>query len=171
MSTPTEIAQQQAEAVRSAVLKSVEGFQKLAAINLEHSRAALDTAAEQWKQLLGAKDIKGVAELAQAWVKPSAEAVVSYAKAVQAATAQTSTELVEQARAQLDKTVSAMVTQLEALMKNAPAGSDGVVSLVKEAITVANTTFDQVSAAGKKLVDAGMASAQAAAASAAPKKN
>ena len=164
MSTPTETAQANAEALKAAALKSLEGFQKLAQVNLEHTKAALDASAEQFKALLGAKDVKALTDLATSWVKPGAEAVVGYAKAVQAAATETGTELAAHARAQLDKGTAELVTQLETLAKSAPAGSEGVVTLVKEALAVATTTFDQVSAAGKKLVDAGVATATAAAA-------
>jgi len=42
---------------------------------------------------------------------------------------------------------------LDTMARNAPAGSEGVVTLVKSAVSAANTAFDQVSRATKQVVE------------------
>jgi phasin family protein len=154
--TPTDAAQAQAESVKSVVATSLEAFQKLAALNLETAKGSLGAVAGQLKNLMATRDVKGLTELASGWVKPGAEAVVTYARAVQAATAESSSELAAQVKARLDTTTQQLVTNLESMMKGAPAGSEAMVTLVKEAIAVANSSYEQLNAASKKLVEAGL---------------
>jgi hypothetical protein len=55
-----------------------------------------------------------------------------------------------------------MQAAIDAFSKNAPMGSEGVVTLVKQAVTAANSAFDQVNKATKQAVE--MAEANMAAA-------
>jgi hypothetical protein len=49
------------------------------------------------------------------------------------------------------------------MAKNAPAGTEGVVTLVKQAVSAANSAFDQVSKATKQAVEVAEANMAAAA--------
>jgi len=60
------------------------------------------------------------------------------------------TKLFEKQFAEGNKQLNATI---EALAKNAPAGSEGVVTFVKSAVTAANTAYDQVNKATKQAVE------------------
>ena len=51
---------------------------------------------------------------------------------------------------------------IDAMAKSAPAGSEGVVTLMKSAVSAANTAFDQVQKATKQAVEAAEANLTAA---------
>ena len=52
---------------------------------------------------------------------------------------------------------------IDALAKNAPAGSEGLVTMVKQAVSATNSAFDQVSKATKQAVEMAEANMSAAA--------
>ena len=54
------------------------------------------------------------------------------------------------------------------MAKNAPAGSEGIVTLVKSAMTAANSAYDQVNKATKQAVEVAEANIAAAAKSTRP---
>ena len=56
-----------------------------------------------------------------------------------------------------------LYSAIDAMAKNAPAGSEGVVNMVKQAVSSANTAFDQVSKATKQVVELAEANMAAAA--------
>jgi phasin family protein len=164
--TTEELKQAQSEAMKSmgaAAQTALAGFQKLATLNLESAKASIDTASDQVRALLAAQDVKAVTDLVTSFTKPGAEKFVAYARAVYASTSETSTGLAEAVRAQVEKGNQQLVAQVQELAKNAPGGAEGAVSFVKEAMTVASSTYDQLHAATRRFVDAGAASVSAAA--------
>lgn len=164
--TTEEIVQAQADAVKaasSAAQKTLEGFQKLSALNFQTAKASLETSTEQIKALLAAKDLKSVTELVTSFAKPSADKFVAYAKAVYAVSSETSSELVELVRTQVEKGNHQMLAQVQELAKSTPAGSEGAVNFVKQVLTVANSSYDQLNAATKGFVDASAAGVSAVA--------
>jgi methyl-accepting chemotaxis protein len=72
----------------------------------------------------------------------------------------------------LDKQVAASNRQLaesvETLTRNAPAGTEGVVTLIRQSMAAAQNAYDQVNQAGRKLTE--MADANLAQAPAGAKK-
>lgn len=72
--TPEDFLKMQTEAFRAsgaAATKAFEGFQKLAALNMETAKASLNDASEQIRALLAAKDAKTLTELVSSYTKPS----------------------------------------------------------------------------------------------------
>jgi phasin family protein len=170
--TIEELKQAQSEVLKSlntSAQKSLEGFQKLAAVHLENAKASVETAGEQIKALLAAKDVKAVTELVSSFTKPAADKFVAYAKAVYATSSETGTELVELVRAEVEKGNQQLVSNIQELAKNAPAGGEGAVRFVKDSLAAASTTYEQLQAATKRFVDAGVAGLTSAPAAAAEK--
>lgn len=165
MKTTEEIMQAQSEAAKamgSAAQKAIEGFQKLTALNLQTAKASVETATEQVKSLLAAKDLKNLSELVTALAQPSPEKFVAYAKAVYGVSSATSTELVDVVRAQVEKGNHQFLAQVQELAKNTPVGSEGAVNFVKQVLAMANSAYDQLNTATKGLVEASMAGVSAA---------
>jgi hypothetical protein len=46
-----------------------------------------------------------------------------------------------------------LAESVESLARTAPAGSEGVVSLIRQSMAAAQTAYDQVNQAGKKLAE------------------
>jgi phasin family protein len=166
ISTPEQFVQLPKSALDSfqaAALASMEGIEKLAELNMQAARASIDESTEVVKSLIEAKDVKAFADLASTGAQPAAEKFAAYAKHVFEITSATNAELVKLVEKQFADSNKQLYSAIDAMAKNAPAGSEGVVNMVKQAVSSANTAFDQVSKATKQVVELAEANMAAAA--------
>jgi len=168
---PEQMMKMQAEALeasRQAAAKTLEGWQKLAELNLQTARASLEQSSEQINALLAARDTKALTDLVTSMARPPQDQFSAYAKAVYSIYRDANQDFASM----LDKQVSASNRQLaesvENLARNAPAGSEGVVSLIRQSMAAAQNAYDQVNQAGRKLAE--MADAKVSPAAGASKK-
>ncbi len=154
--TPEDFLKLQTEALRmstAAAAKTMEGFQKLATLNMQTAKASLDQANEQIRALLAVRDAKTLTELVTSYTKPSPEKFTAYAKAVYAISSETSTELRALVEKQIADSNAQLVEAIENLAKNAPPGSEGAFAFVRQSLTAANKAYEQVNTATKKFVE------------------
>src|SRR5919109_5541862 len=91
------------EASSNAALKTLEGFQKLADLNLQATKASLEQSTEQIRALLAAKDVKTLTDLVASFAQPTPEKFTSYAKAVYAIASETNADLANMVQQQIAK--------------------------------------------------------------------
>lgn len=166
ITTPEQFVQMHKSAIESfqaAALASMEGFEKLAELNIQAARASIDETTETMKTLLEAKDPKSLVELGSTGVQPATEKFAAYAKHVYEITNATNTEIAKLVEKQFADSNKQIYAAIDTMAKNAPAGSEGVVTLVKQAVSTANSAFDQVSKATKQVVELAEANMAAAA--------
>ena len=138
-------------------------IEKLTELNIQAARASIDEATEVFKTLLETKDAKALVELASTGAQPAAEKFAAYAKQAYDIAATTNTELAKLVEKQVAESNKQLYAAIDAIAKNAPAGSEGAVALVKQAVNTANSAFDQVSKATKQVVEIAEANIAAAA--------
>jgi phasin family protein len=133
--------------------KAFEGFGKIVDLNLNVAKAALEDSLTSGKQLASAKDPQACLSSAAALAQPAAAKAIAYSRelagivsAVQAEFARTA----EEQFAEAGRKVSALVDDVA---KNAPAGSENVVALMKTAIGNANAGYEQFSKTTKQAVE------------------
>jgi len=166
------------ESLQAVAAKSFEGFEKLAELNLAATKTSFEESTEHVKALLEVKDVKSLADLAAGSAQPAADKIQAYAKHVYEITSETGTEIAKLVEKQLADSNRQLHAAIDAMAKTAPAGSEGMVTFVKSAVSAANTAFDQVNKATKQAVEmaeanivaAGRTATAAAAAPRAPKK-
>lgn len=166
IATPEQFVQLHKSALDSfqaAALTSVEGFEKLTELNIQAARASIDETTEVIKSLLETKDAKALVELATTGAQPAAEKFAAYAKQAYDIAAATNTEIAKLIEKQVAESNKQLYATIEAMAKNAPAGSEGAVALVKQVVNTANSAFDQVSKATKQVVEIAEANIAAAA--------
>jgi phasin family protein len=151
------------ESFQSVAAKSFEGFEKLAELNLAATKSTFEESAEQFKALLEVKDVKALADLAAGSAQPAADKLTAYAKHVYEITSETGSEITKLIEKQLADSNKQLYAAIDALGKNAPAGSEGVVTFMKSAVSAANTAYDQVNKATKQVVELAEANLSAAA--------
>jgi phasin family protein len=159
-----EMMKMQAEmtqATHEAMQKALDGFRRLADVNLQAARESLETTADQINALLAAKDVSTVTQLVSSFAQPSAEKFTAYAQAVAAVTRDTQSELAALVQQQIAKSNEQLAAAIEQLAKNAPPGSEGATSFLKQALATTNASYEQLNEAVRKLMDMG-AAAQAA---------
>lgn len=154
--TPDQLIQIQKAAVesnRALTLKSLEGLEKLAELNLQAAKASVGEAAEQFRALFEVKDPQAFAELTSNAAQPAAEKFVAYSKHVYDITNETGTGIASIFEKQFAENSKLFQSAVDQLAKNAPVGSEGMVTFIRQALSAANTAADQVTAATKQAVE------------------
>jgi len=160
------------ESFQAVAAKSFEGFEKLAELNLAAAKTSFEESAEQLKAMMEVKDVKALADLAVSSGQPATDKIGAYAKHMYEITNETGSEIAKLMEKQFADSNRQLHAAIDAMAKSAPAGSEGMVTFVKSAVSAANTAFDQVNKATKQVVEmaeANMAAAGKTAVAAAPR--
>lgn len=140
------------EAFQSIALKSMESFEKFANLNMAATKAALSDASEHFQTLMTAKDPKAFADTAMGAAQPTAEKARAYLKHVWTIASDTNSEIGKIIELKVSESQKQLTAMVEAFAKSAPAGSEPVVTLLKNGVTAANSAYEQVSKAAKQAV-------------------
>lgn len=141
------------ESFQAVAAKSFEGLEKLAELNLAATRSTMEESALQMKALLAVKDVKALTDFAAGSAQPTADKVSAYAKHVYEISSDTGSEIAKLIERNLAEQNRQLHATIDALAKNAPAGSEGMVTFMKSAVAAANTAYDQVNKATKQVVE------------------
>jgi phasin family protein len=121
--------------------KAFEGVEKLVELNVTASRAALSEAAQHTQAVLSAKDAQELLSLQANLFQPLAEKTAAYSRHLYDIASGTGAEFAKTFESQasdLQKNFSALV---DTTAKNAPAGSETAVAVMKSAVSAANNAF------------------------------
>ncbi|MFC3107328.1 TIGR01841 family phasin [Undibacterium arcticum] len=133
---------------------AVHGTEKLVALNMEVAKAsAADTAAAA-KDLLAAKDPQAFFSLATAYTTPNAEKVAAYGRQLTDIVSATKAEFSKVADAQVAEVQSKISALVDDIAKNAPAGSENVMAMLKSSVANAHAGYEQMNSAAKQAVEA-----------------
>ena len=133
--------------------KAFEGVEKLVELNLQVAKAALGEAADNAKAMLAVKDAQELLALQAALLQPSAEKAAAYSRHLYDIATATSSEVSKAAEAQFADAQKKFMGAVDGAVKNAPAGTESAVALVKSAITAANNAYESVHKAAKQAAD------------------
>ena len=133
--------------------KAFEGVEKLVELNVQATKAALAETANHAQALMGVKDAQELMALQAGMVQPLAEKTAAYSRHLydiaQAAGADIGKTFEVQA-AEAQKKVMGLV---DSATKNAPAGSETAVAVMKSAVAAANNAFESMQKAVKQATD------------------
>jgi phasin family protein len=141
--------------------KAFEGVEKLVELNLQVAKAAMGEAAETTKAALSVKDAQELMALQAGLLQPAAEKAAAYSRHLYDIAAATSAEVskvAEETAADAQKKFMAVV---DTAVKNAPAGSENAVAMVKSAVAAANNAYESIQKATKQAGDVAEANFQA----------
>ena len=141
--------------------KAFEGVEKLVELNLQVARAALGEVAETAKAALSVKDAQELLALQAGLLQPAAEKAAAYSRHVYEIAASTGAEVNRVAEAQAAEAQAKFMSVVDTAVKNAPAGTENAVALVKSAVAAANNAFESVQKAGKQAAEVAEANFQA----------
>jgi phasin family protein len=133
--------------------KAFEGVEKLVELNMQVAKTALGEAVESTQAALSVKDAQELLALQSALLQPSAEKAASYSRHLYDIATSTNAEVAKVAEAQMADIQSKFAAVVETASKNAPAGSENAVALVKSAVAAANNAFESVQKAAKQAAD------------------
>ena len=138
----------------SLTAKAFEGMEKLVELNLTAAKASLEESSITTRQLLAAKDPQEFFSLTQAQAQPSAEKAMSYSRQVAAIAAGTQAEFTKAAELQIAETSRKVVSLVDEVTKNAPAGSENVVAVIKATMGNATAGYEQLTKTAKQAKEA-----------------
>ena len=141
--------------------KAFEGVEKLVELNLQVARAALTESGEATTAALSVKDVQELLSLQASLLQPAAEKVAAYNRHVYDIAAATNAEVTKVAEAQLADAQKKFMGLVDSAAKNAPAGTENAVALVRSAVAAANNAFESVQKATKQAADIAEANMQA----------
>ena len=147
--------------------KAFEGVEKLVELNVAATRAALNDAATNAKSVLDAKNAQDLMSVQAGLLQPLAEKTASYSRHLYDIASGTGTEFSKVAEAKASEAQKNFASMVDAAAKNAPAGSETAVAVMKSAVSAANNAFDSVQKAVKQATDAAEANFNAMATTAA----
>jgi len=139
------------------------GFEKLVDLNMKVVKATLDEAAQRTQQTVEVKDAQEAVALASSLVQPGAEKVLAYSKHVFDIVSGVQTELTKLTEAQVAEGRQQLTDSVEQFVRNAPAGSEGAVSLLKSSLATANSAYDSLTKAAKQAAEVAETNLNAAA--------
>jgi phasin family protein len=134
--------------------KTFEGMEKLVDLNLNTAKAALENSSAAARQLLAAKDPQEFFSLTASQAQPSAEKALSYSRQLASIAADTGAEFSRAAEGQFAEVNRKVISLVDEVTKNAPAGSETYVSALKTVISNANAGYEQFSKTSKQAAEA-----------------
>ncbi|ALD90834.1 phasin family protein [Cupriavidus gilardii] len=164
--TPEQVAaahKANLETLFGLTTKAFEGVEKLVELNMQVVKTTLAENVEHAKRTLGARDAQELLALQVSLIQPVAEKAVAYSRHVYEIAADTQSEFTRVAEAQLAESSRNVQSLVDNFAKNAPAGSESTVAIVKSAISAANNAYESVQKATKQAVEIAESNFQAAA--------
>jgi len=133
--------------------KAFESMEKVVDLNLNVAKASLEDSSIAAKQLLTAKDPQEFFSLTAAQAQPTAAKAIAYGRHLAGIATSTQAELTRAAEEQIAETGRKVSALVDDVSKNAPAGSENVIAIVKSAIGNANAGYEQFSRTTKQAVE------------------
>jgi phasin family protein len=137
----------------SLTSKTFESVEKVLELNLDAAKTSLEDSSAAARQLLAAKDPQEWMSLAAAQAQPNADKALAYGRNLASIASSVQTELSKAAEAQIAETSRKLLELVEEVTKNAPAGSENAVALLKSAIGNANAGYEQITKTTKQAVE------------------
>jgi phasin family protein len=154
--TPEQFAAAQKanlETLFGLTTKAFEGVEKLVELNLQVVKSTIAESQENAQRALSVKDAQELLALQASLTQPVAEKVLSYGRHLYEIASATQAEFARVAETQYEEQNKKVQALVENVAKNAPAGSETAVAVIKSAITAANTTYETVHKATKQAVE------------------
>ncbi len=137
-------------------------FERLSALNFNTTKSAFEDSVSQAKALLSVKDAQELVNLGATSAQPALEKAIAYSRNVYEVATQTQAEVTKLAETQAAEMNKTVVSLMDKLTKNAPAGSDVAVAAVKSAMAAANSAYDSFTKVVKQATDMAEANVTAA---------
>ncbi|HLR14151.1 MAG TPA: phasin family protein [Burkholderiaceae bacterium] len=137
-------------AVQNSLLS---GFEKLVDLNLKVMKASFDEISEKSREAAKLQDAQEAFTFSTALLQPNTEKAMAYGKHVYDICSGLQvdvTKLTEAQFAQFQQQVSEAIDQLS---KNAPAGSESAVALLKSSLASASNAYENVTRSARQAAD------------------
>jgi phasin family protein len=141
--------------------KAFESVEKLVELNMQVAKTTLSEAAESGHAMMSVKDVQELMALQASMLQPATEKAAAYSRHVYDIVSGASAEMTKTAEATMADSQKKMMTLVDSSVKNAPAGSENAMALVKSAVAAANNALESVQKASKQATEMAEANFQA----------
>ncbi|HOZ94589.1 MAG TPA: phasin family protein [Ottowia sp.] len=169
MLTPEQlVASQKAnmETLYGLTTKAFEGVEKLVELNLQATKAALAESQAHANAMLSVKDAQELIALQAGLFQPLAEKAAAYSRHLYDIASGTGAEFSKAFESKVAEGQAQFASLVDNAAKNAPAGSETAVAMMKSAVAAASNAFESVQKAVKQASDVAEANFNAVATSA-----
>jgi phasin family protein len=150
---------------------ALSGVERMFSLQLDITRDLLADNTSTVKAFTEVKDVQGWVALQQQMVQPVIDKAMAVAKTAYEAASSTQAEMGQFVEEQVVDFNKSLVASLDKVVKQAPAGSEIIVSAVKTAVATAASAYDTVAKTAKKVTadfaEAGVVAAETSAKAAA----
>ena len=153
---PQQVLNSQKAAIDTlvAVQNSVfSGFEKLVDLNLKVIKATIDDVSEKSQQVAAVKDAQEAVAFSSSLVQPGADKAVAYSKHVYDIVSAVQADLAKLGESQIAEAQKNVNDAVEQLTKNAPAGSESAVAMLKSTLAQASGAYDAMTKAAKQATE------------------
>jgi phasin family protein len=133
--------------------KAYSGMEKLVELNLTAGKAALAETAEGAKAAMSVKDAQELLALQASFLQPLAEKSVAYSRHLYDIASSTGAEFTSAFEAQTAVAQQQFASLVDSIGKNAPAGSESAVAVMKSAVAAAGNAYDAMQKAVKQATE------------------
>jgi phasin family protein len=143
--------------------KAFEGVEKIVELNLTASKAALSEVAGHTQSVLSVKDVQELVALQSGLLQPLADKTAAYSRHLYDIASSTGAEFTKAAEGQAADAQGKFASLVDSAAKNAPAGSESVVAILKSSVAAATSALESVQKAVKQATEVAEANFQAVA--------
>lgn len=133
--------------------KAFEGVEKLVELNLQATKAAMAESANNAQAMLSVKDAQELLTLQASLMQPLAEKTLAYSRHLYDIASGASAEFGKAAEEQATDAQKKFMAVVDNAAKNAPAGSETAVAVMKSAVSAANNAMESVQKAVKQATE------------------
>jgi len=148
-----ELQRVQVNALNTVGHALITAAEKVSSLNLTAGRSAMDSATEAVQSLTDVKEPNDLIALSGAAAKPSVEKFVGYTRELIGIANGVSAEIGKVVEQQIADSNRRVAELLEFASKNAPAGSEQAVALLRSAVAAGNAAFDTTSKVSRQASD------------------
>jgi phasin family protein len=130
--------------------KTFAGFEKIVELNLAAAKALMTESFTSVQTLLAAKDLQQVLALQTGAFAPMAEKAAAYGRHVYGIAVETSAEFTKAFEGKTAEGQKAFGQVMENITKNAPAGSESAMAVLKSALASSQSAIESAQSAAKQ---------------------
>ncbi len=133
--------------------KAFESVEKIVELNLTASKAALSEANAHTQSLLSVKDAQELLALQSGLLQPLTEKTAAYSRHLYDIATSASADFTKTFESQAADAQKKFMGLVDSAAKNAPAGSEAAVAVMKSAVAAANNALESVQKAVKQATE------------------
>ncbi len=138
------------DAAQGLATKSFAGLEKMVELNMAAAKAVMTESFSHIQSLMAAKDLQAAMALQTAMVSPMAEKTVSYGRHVYGIVVEAGAELTKAVEGKTAEAQKSFNTVVENVAKNAPAGTESAVAVLKSALASSQSAIDSAQSSAKQ---------------------